>query len=863
GVTNAKTAFDTAAAAALAATPPLALFIPARTYALSKWEIPDNLTVISGYGAKLVPTAFTGETMPNSSGDDTVGWITMGTNTKLLGRGGLTLDMKRGGGITRPGGNTVNWTCIKARDESDVEINGITFTRYFTGPWRFRKVTRPKVHNITILDGEEGYAFTKCWGMDVSNILTIGATANAANGSGAVTTYRKNFYSRVRGLRWENLMCELKTESGHSYVMSILNLWGEIGGMFEDLHFAPINPNSKQQNSAILMDGCQRSLVSRFSIDGHNIGPAFAIAIEGSWDCELRDGHVDGLRIQGTTTEMGEFHSGAIGAGIYIHSWPIFTMGDDNGFEYWNPGHQNRGRRHAANIRVNNVTVRGHYYGTWGAGQNITFENCDLSGNVFGCRFTPTPAEGESGQFGVRVVPGQQGRNIWVINTKLTHNEQNAVLFSGVDGLHFVNCDLSNNLQVAANAAVATITASAGATIAGSTTNAINTGLNLSAGSRVGRDIYFPVTGYRSQVISHTTGANSVLTIFPAIPVAPGTGVDFYLNYGADGDVFFNNCRFRDTNLDQTVTGEFSVDPTLACNTTGSRLVLSARKQGHYHVGQVVTLQNILVGGGNLSVKLLQVSDIVPDAFIARPLAPGGSEVFAKSPSDGAAVVGGTGLLSYTLGSAHTPEARLLVNGDASTKFAEELDWTYWIAAEVTDGNWEWKRVINYWPQGSGNNRQFWVHTPFSQTFTNRPFRIMKPAAVLPKKQSRVFNISGSPVKIHMGPDNVVSGANLDDIIAHADPFRTTVTTISSGAMKLGSGSRYVLTPASAVTVKNLSEGRIEGRRVVITAGNGNVTLDFTAGDTKLKGYASNQALTSGQMASFEYANGFWLVRIF
>lgn len=863
GVTDAKTAFDSAAAAALAATPPLALFIPARTYALSKWVIPDGLTVIAGYGAKLVPTAFTSETMPTTTSDDTVGWIVMGSNTKILGRGGLTLDMKRGGGITRPGGNTVNWTCIKARDEENVEVNGVTFTRYFTGPWRFRKVTRPKLHNITILDGESGYAMTKCWGADVSNILTLGATANGANGSGAICTWRKNFYSRVRGMRWENLMSELKTEGGHSYVMSVLNLWGEIGGMFEDLTFAPVNPLSKQQNSAILMDGCQRTLVSRFVIDGHNIGPAFPVAIEGSWDCELRDGHIDSLRVQGSTADMGEFAANAIGAGIYIHSWPIFTMGDDNNFEYWNPGHQNRGRRHASNIRISNVTVRGHYYGTWGAGCDITIDNCDLSGNVFGCRFTPTPAEGEEGKFGVRVVPGQQGRNIWVTNCKLTHNEQNAVVFSGVDGLYFVNCELSNNTQLASNSAVATINASSGQIQAGSTAGVIQTNLNLTAGSRVGRDFYIPSTGQRTQVISHTTGAGSALTVFPALSGAPTNGVDFYLNYGADGDVFFMNCRFRDTGLDQVVTGEFSVDPTLACNTTGSRLVLSARKQGHYRVGQVVRLNNVLVGGGNLDVRLLAVSDIVPDAFIARPVSPGGSEVFAKSPSDGAAVVGGTGLLSYNLGSAVTPEARLLVTGDASTKFAEELDWTYWIAVEVTSGNWEWRRVINYWPQGDSTNRQFWVHIPFSDSFTDKPFRIMKPTATLLKKQSRVFNIVGSPVKIHMGPDNIVTGANLADIVTNADPFKTTVTSISSNAMKLGPGNRYVLTPGSAVTVKNLSEGAIEGRRVWVTAGNGNVTLDFVSGDTKLKGYASNQLMTAGQLVSFEFVNGFWMVRIF
>jgi len=869
GTTNSKSAFDTAAAAALAATPPRKLLIPARTYALSTWDIPAGLTVVGVRGAKLVPTAFTGSTAPNTSPKDSVAWINMKSNTEL---NGVILDMKYGAGITRPGGNEVIWNALEAWKVDDVRLINVEFRRCFGSPFHFCRVNRPVIKNILTGFAEKGYQLTKCWGSIVEDIRVEGFECNVPfGGTGFACVFRHNFYTKAKGLRFFNLKSNAKLDagsggSGHSYVHSVLNLWGDVGSLFTELQFIGLDGNSMVPSSCILMDGVSRTTVSNFLIEKHNMGASIPVAIEGGDDATLENGYIEGLRIPNSQTGMEEFGTGfEASAGVYVHAWKILTMGDgDPAAEYWTPGYQNRGRSQAANIRIRNVAVHGFRFGIQGAGCNFLVEGCDLRGNKFAAHLIPTHAT-DGGYFGSRVVTGQQGRNIQFVNCDMRYSGENALRFSGIGDCRFVNCDLRNAVQDnAGQASVATLVAQTGSAAGGGTTTSVPTTMSIgTANQRVNRSVYFPNSKMWSIVRAHTTGLNVTLTVEPALPAAPTNGEPIVLAYGIDGDITFDGCQFGDTQLNRTVTEDWSFDPTEQCNSTDDRLTLCCKKMGEYSPGQTIVLKAALNGGGDLSVKLLRQHDYIPDCWIGRPFNPGGSEVFAKSPAEGSSIVGGTGLLSYTLNSGqYNIESRLVVTGNSSTKFAEEIDWCFFLGVEVTTGNWEWRRcAMGFFD--TTNNRTLWVGKPFSASFSNRPFRIVKPNAVLPKTTIRKFALNGTAAHIIMR-DCTNNGQTSDDVLTNCADVFVRPLNVGTGAttLKIDQADCYTLGPGSAKTYTDIVEGAAEGRKIWVKVTNGNVTLNFTSG-TKLKGYPANQTLTSGQCFVAEFFDGFWFIRIY
>lgn len=740
------------------------------------------------------------------------------------------------------------FAAIRGRWKTNVTIRGIQFKEALDHPVYLRNGAVALIERCGFPKSGQAIRAEK-WNLITfrdNNLLDMDATENRVPPT--LTVFQDCLGVRVMN---NNILRPLAT-SGGSYVLSMINIWGSPGAWVTGNYIGPMLADSTIKSAPIVYDAGSGGGVVAWNIIAGQHNGGNAIALEGNF------GSFCGYN-QVLPPDPYQYDGSVLDYGIYCRSATIHSVVQPGGFLWNNPFIQQRSRTPLSGVQMQGNVI---FSANIGIQANLTDSDV-IQNRITGCR-----------QEGIRIEMHVNGAttsdDFSKINTTHRHRnlrvEDNLVQFCGGSGITFAagdnvylrrnvvrNCDQT---QVG-DAAIRTVAQRTGTTTNGSTTNVIQASASLGGTALGGRYIYFPSTGQIAEIESHS-GSTATLRGAGVSP-APGSGVTFAVLRGHMGRLVFDDNDVFDDQSYLARTNVVSLNPLQTYGpTTYSLFHLTTDAGEIFQPGRRLTLQGVLSGNADALIEVVAHDEGYADRVWVRPISPTNG-TFATSA--GTAITAGTGTVSYT-DNASVPyqyENRTVLTGSGTS---------FLTTGQLRDNCWVGVGTNWFLVARPTTATHAWLLDKQPANFSGQSFLISTVNVVGTKTQGRAYRWEYSPLKIDWGHNrcwnNEVSPTSPQGYIdlttaPDAIPRITSTSTVDLGYRMM----RFAL--ASGATFTDLKNAYMGAEIDIIS--DGNPTLDFTTGGTKLRGSTTNITPASGVLTRWKYfqdqtSDGAWHVQV-
>lgn len=830
GVANDTVALQNALTAAASSTVNKELVITAGTYliAVNTVDIPDGVTIRFTSGAVLAPLSH--PTSGYTSEEFVNGLLRIGNRNRFIGVGEKHITGRRGVGgyestIDTTGGYFRDLAMIWGKNKTDLFVDGCGIGDTYSAQIFLRACKRVRVQNSLFTNGIQCMHTFICDDVRfLDNRLTDWNSTYSLLAAGVF------MFSDGNNLDFNgNLIDDIYATAGPSYAASIVNVFGANRVRIVGNRIEQMRSGTTKNPMGLILDGLRRYFVSENQLLA-NWGSTNSIAIEGGVQGYICNNFISGLN-NGTGVWNGTDDS----TGIYFRNASISDLSKKGGHQWRQSGLQTRGDGGAFDLTIENNTIENRRVGIY-----LMASNCNVRHNIVrGCYFAGI-------RFEVKTPggPGDDFTYYWspsfyfqdTINLEhnlIENNRQGGILFNSGNNVNIRRNIIRNNAQGGGAYYGIQFTSISSATLSAGTTTQITTS-GLTADAHRGRWLYLPASDSFGYIIANTTTTIDVHSDTPL--VAPTNGDTYVILTGHAGRVSIvdNEIYDNQTAKNSGVRGfqcdrSLSLDPTQTISASAPFLACGPLLQ-HITTGQRLTLEDVMSDGSDMTVEVVGFSEDYADGVLLLPISPTSGSF---KTSTGGAVIAGTGTMSHTtdMSGPYDIAKRTAFTGSGTT-------WSTSLTAPLYNNMWigvngEWIQVR----QTLTNTTGYFMTPVAGGTFSAQSYVMFRCSVLFTGTQRRAIDVRNSPAKCDIR-DNKCFG-NTD-----GNPqIRVDLATAPDAIPRITDGSatpvlaeifpimRFTGAAATLTDLRNASHGV-----TFVTIFNGNQTLGFASGGTKLKG---------------------------